>query len=192
MRKAAVLCALIGVSACFLFGGPDAVAVLIDFEDAPGNEIAIGTYYAGLTFAAGDEFWEYAAPGHNTAYTIHGDFGAWDSGGVMGVTWDQLVGSVGFLLKAHEQTVTVNAYSGANGTGALLDSDSVTTGEIWDDVIYSLAVSATGIKSIVVHDSGGYWCMDDLTFEYGDQDIPEPATLALLALGGVAAFLRRR
>lgn len=189
MRKAGMVCALIGVSACFLLGGPEAVAVLIDFEDAPGDNVPIGGYYSGLTFGSDDLFVEWSQ--HNTSYAINGEWGAFSSNDSrIAATWDEEVCSVAALVKGNDVTLTMEARSGPNGTGYLLDYESVYAPDL--NSVHSLSVAAQGIRSVVVHDSQNFWVLDDLTYQYCDRDIPEPSTLALLALGGVAAFFRRR
>ena len=167
-----------------------ALADLIDFEAAPGNHNTIGNFYAGqgITFEATWDFHNWAAG--NTSFTINGLWGAHpqgsDSSGYINSATGLTDASV--LVKASSgHTMTMEAYAGLNGTGALLDSASVLSSGT--GTAHLLSVSGSNIGSVVITNGGGFWAADNFDFT----PIPAPGAALLGVMGlGLVAWVRRR
>ena len=83
---------------------------------------------------------------------------------------------------------TLLAYDAA---GQLLDQDTGlanTKGQGGTGLRY-LEVSCPDIAYVVLHDSGGFWMIDNIET---DAPVPEPASLVVLAVGLAALMVRRR
>jgi len=185
MKKLITIC-IVGL---LVAATPAVASFTINFEDATGWHDVIGTHYSGLTFSDPFVFHEWYNAGANPAYAINGEWGAHtllnDAGTI---TWDVPLLSAEALFKAAPgETLTMTAYDGVGGTGAVLDTDSFTSSEV--ATVYSLSVSASDIRSIVVSDGVALWAMDDLKF----QPIPAPGAILLGSIGvGLVGWLRRR
>jgi hypothetical protein len=97
-------------------------------------------------------------------------------------------------------TLTLDAYSGADGTGTLIAQDVIDWGDgnIVTDLAAFLEVSGAGINSITMIGGGSDFpnsvYYDNITAQYGSSAVPEPLTLTLFGAGlaGLGAFRRRR
>jgi len=104
----------------------------------------------------------------------------------VGIVWTDGAGTIGF--EAFDKNgVSLGALAGTH-------ADSVHTGTTIDDRFYGVIDSA-GIGSIRITNSSGGIEVDHLQFGKlgpGQNPIPEPGTIVLIALGGIALFVRRR
>ena len=104
----------------------------------------------------------------------------------VGIVWTDGAGTIGF--EAFDKNgVSLGALAGAH-------ADGVHNGTTIDDRFYGVIDSA-GIGSIRITNSSGGIEVDHLQFGNpgsAQNPIPEPGTIVLIALGGVALLLRRR
>ncbi len=105
------------------------------------------------------------------------DLDEWAGGGDMTVNWTVSGGTSGTLASG-----TWDDYNDANGGngGRTLITPNVTGA---DGEVLTLSLEQTG-------GSTTYLAMDNLTFD--QVAVPEPSSMALLGLGGLALILRRR
>lgn len=178
--------------------GTVGTAVVADTGDilAPGNSVGAQTYSAGLTFAGGGTYqWELS----DAEGTEGNSSGGWD---ILNVT-----GGLDITATAGSKfTIQVVSLTPANATGAAANFDPDTTSQ-WrivdadttiDDFDASkFNVITTGFAnlnvkparwSIVRGDAVG----GDDTELYLAYVVPEPASLSLLGLAGLACLTRRR
>lgn len=86
----------------------------------------------------------------------------------------------------------LEAYSGLGGTGSLLDSDTVSISSSFSIPDYvTLSVASSGINSVRFRGLG-LGGVNNLYWDNMVAAVPEPGTLAVLALGGLALIRRRK
>ncbi|MHA2374634.1 MAG: DUF7507 domain-containing protein [Candidatus Thorarchaeota archaeon] len=134
-------------------------AVVITFEELIHNQV-VGTYYPGLTFSGASALvkpnynWELYPP-HSGNAVIHD----WPTG-VIRVDFDFSVSLVGawFATGPFPRIVFIEAY---DEFGNLLAVTSVNPGP---GVVEYSEVQASGIRYVLIHDSGNTFILDDLTY----------------------------
>ncbi len=93
--------------------------------------------------------------------------------------------------------VSISAFTGANGTGALLGTAAGVGDNFQNNNLYFLGILSTAgdIGSVVFTQSGGEGDnigLDNVEFAAGTTSTPEPGTLSLIAIGLVGAALARK
>ena len=181
---------MLTVSLGLLLGTPSATRadVVIDFEGYPGGT-SITNQYAGVLFtnaivlqAPDYNYLNYPAhSGTNVVYS--GDSSSMTAASTSG-TWSHVglwytSAITGLYLEAYDasNTLLASSFGGTNyGSNSSLD------------------VSASGIAYVIIHDSGNFFTVDDFTYTATTTATPEPSTLAIAGLGGMAlvVFARRR
>ncbi|MCE5328704.1 MAG: PEP-CTERM sorting domain-containing protein [Planctomycetaceae bacterium] len=159
-----------------------AAAITLDFEGiAVGT--AVGEYYNGV-----------GGPDYDISFVVGngGRPGTIRSGGVVrqfianipngfdtGITLDFVAVPVGSAI---------SIYSDVDMGGTVLFTQG------WSDTIGTVTASFSGTgKSIQVSHWSGEPTFDNLHFSnLNIADVPEPATMSLLAIGGLAALIRRK
>ncbi len=176
------------------------MAVTLDFEDLASDTVLTGAGYAGLTWEWGNNGYEgnqgyWMVPVSLDSYPYSGEKNAINAWGctLIGIAFPVNVNVLGayFAAQGDEDSwtdaVRVHGYRNASEvavTGWFTDID---TQPDWLQMNLN-NVDRIVIESVPVIEGGGWYGMDDLTFEL----VPEPTTLTVFALTGLALFMRYR
>ena len=183
------------VIAVFLANPLLAAPLVIDFESfAEGDSITTQVPGVVITNAtvlmAGSLLNEFEAPPHS------GQNVAFDDGGPLSFVFATPVLSFGAFLTYFEP-VTLEAFDSSDNllgfVSSAFFSNAALSGDLGSAPNEFLQFAfPSGISSVRIsgNPDGGSFVLDDATIEL--QAIPEPATLSLLALGGVAAYASKR
>jgi hypothetical protein len=178
-------------------GRAAAAPITINF-DALGEFESVGATFAGLTFVnatvltAGSSLNELELPPHSGSNAV------FDDGGPMFINFDTPVFSFGgFFTYAGPLTLTAfdTSHNVIGIVTSLFSSNLGLSGSVGSSPNELLElISGTGIGSILIASDlgGGSFVLDDATFDTSPTPVPEPGTLSLVLLGGVAALVRRR
>ena len=194
------------VAAIMLLGASVANAeiVVVDFDDLSYDTNLSGTTYAGLTWEWGSEVYdEYGEP-HSGRWDVPPDdvptypysepycvINAWGAS-LMGIGFPETVD----VLGAYFAGVTSSGYwwtTGVRVHGYLGETEVAAT-DWFNDIDMTPSwfamnlnnVDRIVIESVPVVSGSGFYGMDDLTYT------PEPGTISLLALGGLALLRKRK
>lgn len=178
--------------------GPAARAVVIDFSAVPDGEFPSYSE-AGVTFTA-------VPPGTSVTGSTFGPtpngtrgLAGVDVGGVFPELRADLPGLYGFVsvdlgdFNADADTLFLEVYSAADvliGSTSLFIDDAFIGMMTLSQSVPGIAYAIYGARAPAGGGSSVY--SDNFTFELSQQAVPEPGTLALLALGGAACLRRRR
>jgi hypothetical protein len=157
--------------------------------------VSVPPYLFSIDNASGDSrFMDHGATSPNVMSTA--GFGNGDTAGAgrMGEFWmtaghDSTFGSLDFFGDANGNSVTLEAYE----NGVLVGSDTVTP-DLYNVHLYRLSVGGVSFDTLRLTASGP----NDNGAAFGDMDnvhiqgVPEPATMAGLALGALALIKRRK
>jgi hypothetical protein len=170
--------------------------VVLDFDDLPESHSLLDTNYAGLTWEMGNAgvggvgYWTttsaFSNYPHSPPRNIINAYGCTEIGITFPLPVDMGGAYVGRQGGDIASGVYVNGYSHGSfvaGTSVLTD---LSTTPVWLDMSGLVGVDRIVFMSIPGGHSAIYG-LDDLTFIY----IPEPASLSLLALGGLVLWRRR-
>ncbi|HUS57741.1 MAG TPA: PEP-CTERM sorting domain-containing protein [Planctomycetota bacterium] len=169
-------------------GAAGALPVTITFEGA-GVPFAVGSFYAGSGVIF-DANWGVITA--TATYPAHsGSSIVYSAAALARVNFTEPVWYVEawFTSTSNAQpSLYMEAYSGPWGTGTLLGVATIERNARSMDAM--LVESFSGdIMSVVIHDAGNMFTMDDLSFE----PVPEPATFLLVFGGlGLTALRKRR
>ena len=166
-------------------------AATIGFDNISGN-VAVTNQYApfGITFQQTAELdnWNtgYAPikhPGDHIAYS-----GSYDQSIFL---FDDVIGSFSLLVTSANRTLCLEAYDNSDNLLGFT-SQYIPVGN-W----HSMEIELTGLpaQKIIIHDGGGYFAFDEITFSSSSSSsaTPEPCTFLLLTIGlfGFAGIKRR-
>ena len=190
--------------------------ITMTFEEFLGsNGVPISTYYSGVSFTAitgGDEWvsadatsnlynmssWPSGQAWNAGNYWVYGYVGAWcevyTAGGK--IAFDNADATYVELGYAAGNTFYLEAYK-ADGT--VMDTDSgpanlrYANGNAGGPGTLRVDWNGTDhIAYVIVHDSGNYWCVDNVTTDATDIVVPVPGAILLGLLGLSAAGLKLR
>ncbi len=205
----------------FILFGVYAVAsadITMTFEEFVGfNGSPISTFYSGISFTAatsGQEWVAGEAQYYNTSswpsgtsywggdYWVYDDVFAWteSSGGDGKIAFDDKNATFVEIGYCSYSAFYLEAYDEFNN---LLDSDTgvanlrYTNGNESGPGTLRVDSLGTGIAYVLVHDSGNFWCIDnvrtDATGIIIPPSVPAPAAILLAGMGtGLVGWLRRR
>lgn len=162
-------------------------AAIIGFDDISGN-VAVTDQYTplGIIFQQTFELdaWNpgYAPikhPGDHIAY------GGSNSQSIF--IFDDVISSFSLLVTSSNRTLSLEAYDNSDNLLGFA-SKYIPVGD-W----HSMDIDLTGLpaQKIIIHDDGGYFAFDEITFS--SAAVPEPCTFLLLAAGllGFAGIKRK-
>lgn len=171
--------------------------ITIGFDGLADSEL-VTTQFAGLTFSntialsSGISLNEYEFPPNSIPNVVS------DNGGPLSIFFSTPVFSVGAYF-TYLVPITLTAYDANGNLIATIASKYITNLALSGDPGSSPneflnLLNAGGISSITIlgDPAGGSFAMDDLTYSTGTTAVPEPSTLVLLTLGGLAIFATKR
>jgi hypothetical protein len=179
------------------------MAVVVSFDDLPGNTIITGTNYVGLMWEQGNSglsglngvWYTPTIQNHPSSPPLNIDNG--QASTLMGIGFPSPVdmGGAYFAVQGNPSSVWATAirihgyYLGAE-TGTTTWLAPITTTPAWLDMSILTSVDRVVVEAAPGAEGVGAYGMDDLTFTY----VPEPAgiSLGLLGLGGLLLRRNRR
>lgn len=193
----------LAAAACVCFAPLQASAIVINFDDLAYSATVTGTNYAGLTWEKGNAgysgnvgFW--GAPRSDSSYPNtqpHNLINYWGST-FIGIGFNRLVNVNGAFFAAQgavsswTKQVRVHGYRSGIETATTNWFKDIDAHPDWFAINLS-NVDRIVIESTPVNSGGGWYGMDDLTYE----PVPEPSSILSVFCGvaGIAgAALRRR
>jgi hypothetical protein len=196
---------------CLAFAATAAKAQLFDFEDQSyGTFPSVTSTQGGLTvtiYRLSGEGCDITGPLGPASWSAHSllDYFGSNTPPRSIANFSAPLSSVSIQFGDYDQdddTGVLTAFSGLDGTGAVLGTTSLfypSSKDIanGDSDVATMGIIAPGIRSIMFTSAGSfpdsvYW--DNLNVQAGGAAIPEPGSLAMLAGLGVSgwAFMRRR
>ena len=194
MKKLIAICAVILVVAVQAYG-----VTVVNFDDLAGGYVLTGSNYAGLTWESGNNGFE-----DNPGYWLVPSASSYPYSQPLNAenAWGCTLLGIGFST----QVDVSGAYFAAQGNGPLgwtnkvrvhgyRNGSEVVTTDWFTDIdkhpdwfaMNLNQVDRIVIESNPVNDGGGWYGMDNLTY-----DIPEPATIAMLGLGALSLIRRKK
>jgi hypothetical protein len=183
------------VLALLLANRSRASAVVLTFDDIPGSQTLTGTNYAGLSWEPGNTGYAGYLGYWMTSTTVH----AQSLLNVLANGWGCTQIGIGFPAPVDVQGAYITEPSAGVGTTGLRVHGYRSGAEINTTAWFSgistspawFAMNLQGVDRIVFEsvprgNGSGWFEVDNLTYT------PEPATLSLLALGGLLMARRRR
>ncbi len=181
-----------------LFVG-NASATLIDFEDLAGDQSSVYDGYEGFTWNTGVGLLyslngtTYSTPsGYNVlADALDGDIVLFNAYAYSPVEV-ALVGAGTFELNSLWVTSAWDATLNMTFTG-LLDGVEVYSQSFvaTNTLAQQVTFNWSGIDMLRINDSGEHFVMDNMVINAGVEEVPEPASIAILALGLCGLASRR-
>lgn len=160
----------------------------INFDNLADREL-VTIQYSGLTFLGPNMILKY--PNYNyDGYPAHSGENVLDvSGGSIRIDFTTPVSRVGTWYSTAYSGAFLEAY---DSEGALIKSTSGGPSYTYSSYI---ELSGSNIAYVIIHDSGGWFTIDDLTYETPDTSIPEYPSIVLpiaAIMGLMFIFQRRR
>jgi len=173
--------------AAAIAGTAAAVPFTVTFEE-PSLPTTIGTWFSGSGIAF-DPGWQLLTP--SLTYPAHsGTHIVYSEGPTAWINFTEPVRSVEAWFTSTSNaypSLYLEAYSGLSGTGTLIATASLIKNAHSIDPMRVESPDGE-IMSVVIHDTGNAFTMDDVTFD----PVPEPATVSLLLAGIGLTILRKR
>jgi|GEM_PF-1285164 len=180
------------------FGSAYADVITLTFEDLPDVNLFssggqnIGDFYPGITFGPDITGLSVSRFGgyDDSGFPPHsGDVVIWDpSDSTINISFDSAIQSFGIWYTTFDP-LTLQAFdSGSNLLGTVIGNPN-TDGSTGTSSL--LSFSGTGITSVTLTSTPGFFVLDDLTADTGTSTVPEPSSLAL-SVTAIALLLGRK
>jgi hypothetical protein len=210
MKRLGIIALTLGF---MIFLASGASAFFMNFEEGLGNDGGLITGIPGVTFTtSGGQTWRYGDATTNNYnvfsvntgnqwlahnYNMYDYVFAWTgtSGNQGRIDFDDQNGTWFTVGISSYSNFYITAYDAG---GNVLDTASTgpcTRDDGYTDMVF-LTVTGTDIAYVILHDSGNYWCLDNMSGDMAGGVVPIPGALwllgsGLLGLGGFR-FSRRR
>ncbi|MEP1553451.1 MAG: PEP-CTERM sorting domain-containing protein [Paraglaciecola sp.] len=187
------------ITGLFMLLVGNASATLIDFEDLAGDQSAVNDGYEGFTWNTGVGLLNslngttYSTPsGYNVlADALDGDIVLFNGYGNSPVEV-ALVGAGTFELNSLWVTSAWDAALNMTFTGLLNGAEVYSQSFVATNTLaQQVTFDWSGIDMLRINDSGQHFVMDNMVINAGFEEVPEPASIAILALGLFGLASRR-